>query len=63
MGLMVCMPTCVVGSGLNSNTCERRVTKDFQNAIHMKDIKQGVSAPTNSTVTGHAPWTDHTTAD
>jgi len=27
----------------------------------MEDIKQGVSAPMNSTVTGYAPWTDHTT--
>jgi hypothetical protein len=55
--------TCVVGSGLNSNTCERWVTKDFQNEIHMQDINQGVCAPMNSTVTGHTPRTDHTIAD
>lgn len=63
MGLMVRMRTCMVCSGLNSNICERWVTKDFQNKIHMQDINQGVFASMNSTVTGHTPWTDHNTAD
>lgn len=29
----------------------------------MQDINQGMFAPMNSTVTGHTPWTNHTTAD